>query len=349
MAFDVTKKEKFRSLAFIERDLADLHIHVGASVSPHIMWSIAHQQGLRLPTRNYWEFLELVTVSPKRVSSIDDYLSILHKWTEKIQSSPHAMERSVYEIISKEYRGSNVTRIEIRFNPMKRNLGGERDLDHIIHASLRGLDQACLEYSCEAALIFCLARESTFEQNSIIVDKAIKYRDRGVVGIDIAGPEQGPLEKDAVLLERYAALFARARNAGLKITLHTGETPHTGPEGVIAAVKRLRPDRIGHGIQAALSDEALRLLREEGTVLEVCPSSNLWCKTVDGIEGLRTTFRRLVAERVRFTVNTDGTYLLKTNLLNEFKLLHENRILDEGEIQGAIETAWNASFLASSS
>jgi len=344
VSFDVTKKEKLRSLAFIESELTDLHIHVGASVAPHVMWSIAHQQGLRLPVRNYWDFLSLITVSEK-ISSVDDYLKILHTWTEKIQSSPAAMERCVYEIIGKEYRGSNVTRIELRFNPMKRNLGGERDLDHIIHASLRGMDQATLEYGCEAGLIFCLAREFDLELNEIIVEKAIKYRPRGVVAIDVAGPEHEPWEKDAAILEAYAKLFRRAREAGLKITMHTGETPATGPEGVIAAVRALRPDRIGHGVQAAKSVEAMRILREEGVTLEICPSSNLWCHTLAGMNDLRQTIAAIGAARVPFTINTDGTYLLRTNLLNELKLLYEERILDEAGINAAIKRSWEASFI----
>jgi adenosine deaminase len=150
------------------RPLCDLHIHIGASVAPHILWSIAHDQGFKLPVKDYWEFVELVTVNPRKVRSLEDYLSILHDWTERIQSSPRAIERSVYEIIGKEFRGSRVTQIELRFNPMKRNLGGERDLDHIIHAAIRGMDRACLEYGIRAGLIFCLAREFSADLNEII-------------------------------------------------------------------------------------------------------------------------------------------------------------------------------------
>src|SRR5262245_49727515 len=135
------------------RDLIDLHIHVGGAVAPHILWSIAHQQGYKLPVRSYWEFVELVTARGDKVKSLEDYLAILHRWTEKIQSSPAAIERSVYEIIGKEYRGSRVTQLELRFNPMKRNEGGERDLDHIIHAAIRGMDRASLEYGVKTCLI----------------------------------------------------------------------------------------------------------------------------------------------------------------------------------------------------
>ena len=91
-----------------------------------------------------------------------------------------AIERSVYEVIGKEYRGSRVTQIELRFNPMKRNLGGERDLDHIIHAALRGMDRATLEYGSRVGLIFCLAREFPFELNEILVRKAARYRAQSV-------------------------------------------------------------------------------------------------------------------------------------------------------------------------
>ena len=149
----------------------------------------------------------MVTVDPNKCSGLDDYLRILHEWTERIQSSPAAVERSVYEIIGKEYRGSRVEQIELRFNPMKRNQRGRRDLDHIIHAALRGMDRACLEYGVKAGLIFCLAREFEAEQNQKIVRKAIQYRDRGVVGVDLAGTETKTIElTDAV--EQYAAIFA---------------------------------------------------------------------------------------------------------------------------------------------
>ena len=163
------------------RDLIDLHIHVGGAVAPHILWSIAHSQGFKLPVKSYFEFVELITSHPDKVTSLEEYLKIMHTWTEKIQSSPGAIERSIYEVIGKEYRGSNVSQIELRFNPMKRNLHSELDLDHIIHAALRGMDRAVLEYGVRACLIFCLAREFDHKLNSIIVEKAIKYKSRGVL------------------------------------------------------------------------------------------------------------------------------------------------------------------------
>ena len=325
-------------------ELCDLHIHVGAAVAPHILWAIAHDQGFKLPVSTYWEFRDLVTARPDTVASLGDYLAILHQWTEKIQSSPSAIERSIYEIIGKEFRSSSVTMIELRFNSMKRNLEGERDLDHIIHAALRGMDRACLEYGVRAGLIFCLAREFPLALNEILVKKAVKYRSRGVVGIDLAGPETHALELGAEV-EGYRELFARARAAGLGTTVHTGETSHTSVAGVLAVMEKLTPSRIGHGVAAAASPEAVRKLAETGTVLEICPSSNLRTHAVADLADLGRALRTFDEGGVRFTINTDGPYLLNTHLRHEFEMLVDGKILTEAQIERCIAVAQAATFL----
>jgi adenosine deaminase len=325
-------------------ELADLHIHVGAAVAPHILWSIAHEQGFKLPVQSYWEFCDLVSARPDKVTSQDDYLAILHQWTEKIQSSPAAIERSVHAIIGKEFRSSRVTLLELRFNPMKRNLGGERDLDHIIHAALRGMDRATLEYGSRVGFIFCLAREFPFELNEILVKKAIRYRSRGVVGIDLAGSENDTIELGPQV-EAYQDLFDRARAAGLGITVHTGETPITDAPGMLAVLERWRPSRIGHGIAAANSEEVMRKLVEQNVVLEVCPSSNLRTRVVAGLPQLGQVLKRFDQHGVRYTINTDGPYLLDTHLRQEFDLLLAGGVLTQAGARRCIETARAATFI----
>lgn len=325
--------------------LCDLHIHVGASVAPHIMWSIAHQQGFKLPVKDYWEFVDLITVNPRKVKTLDDYLRILHEWTERIQSSPAAIERAVYEIIGKEYRGSRVEQIEVRFNPMKRNLGGQRDLDHIIHAALRGMDRAMLEYGVKAGLIFCLAREFEPDLNEVICEKAIKYQNRGVIGIDLAGTEKNAVELNDSA-SKYARIFEQARAAGLGTTVHTGETKNTAGEGVIAVVEKLKPDRIGHGIRAAYNEAALEKLAAAGTVLEICPTSNLHTRAVRHLEEFKFILGTFLEAGVPFTINTDGTYLCSTSLQREFRLMTESEILTPAEAEKARQRAFDASFIS---
>ena len=172
--------------------LAELHTHLGGSVASDIMWSLAHEQGISLPVKDYWGFDALVTVSdPRGVESLDELDAIYH-WTELIQSSPLAVERSVHAAIAGAYRSQRITTLEVRFNPMKRNRGGERDLDHIILAATRGLDLARLEYpQVRAGLILMMDRTFDARQNEVIVDKAVRWASRGVVGVDIAGTAAG--------------------------------------------------------------------------------------------------------------------------------------------------------------
>jgi adenosine deaminase len=301
------------------------------------MWGIAHAQGIRLPTKDYWAFRDLITVGRRR-RSFEAYLALFH-WTELIQSSPTAVERSVYEVIGGAYRKNNITRLELRFNPMKRNRGGEQDLDHIIAAAVRGMDRAVLEYpQVRAGLIFCLDRGFSYDLNEIIAAKAIAWRDRGVVAVDIAGPVE-----PAFSFADYRDLFTQVRRAGLGVTVHAGETG--GPEEVREAVEALEPERIGHGISSIRDPWVMGMLRERGIVLEVCPSSNLNTRVVRNVAELRTILRALVDNEVRFALSTDGPEMLRSYLRDEIALLLRHEILSFDEIERTLETARDAAFL----
>src|SRR5438045_7904556 len=169
-------------------ELTELHVHLGGAVDPAAMWAIAHDQGIRLPTKDYWEFVDLITVRKQSKKSFEDFLALYH-WTELIQSSPLAVEQSVYEVVGGAYRKANITTLELRYNPMKRNRGGERGLDQLLNESIRGLDRAHRDLTLNAGLIFCLDRTFDHRMNEIVVEKAIQYRKRGVIAIDIAGPK----------------------------------------------------------------------------------------------------------------------------------------------------------------
>ena len=318
--------------------LTELHCHLGGAVAPAIMWGIAHSQGIRLPTKDYWEFRELITVSARRGRSFDGYLQLFH-WTELIQTSPLAVERSTYEVIGGAYRKNNVTTMELRFNPMKRNRGGEQDLDHIISAAIRGMDRAMLEYPVAPGLILCLDRAFPYALNEIIAEKAIAYMPRGVVGIDIAGPES-----DDFRPADYKRLFDRCRRKGLGITVHTGES---GPvEEIAEVIEQLEPSRIGHGVKAAFDPRTMAMIRERGITLEVCPTSNLNTRVVSGWDEFRWIFDTFRRNGVKFTINTDGPEMLRTYIRDELSTLGRLGILSVEEQARSAEWARQASFVA---
>ncbi len=323
------------------RGLAELHTHLGGSVDPAVMWTMAHEQGIALPVKDFWDFVELVTVDPRGVEGLPQ-LDAIYQWTELIQSSPLAVERSVHGAIGGAYRKQNITTLEVRFNPMKRNRGGERDLDHIIMAAARGLDLASLEYpQVRAGLILMMDRTFTQDQNEIIIEKAIRYRSRGIVGVDIAGPRPAPGHYP---YRDLAPLIETARDAGLGVTIHVGEEGETGGAEIDEVVEYLRPERIGHGILAAQNEATMTALREAGTILELCPSSNLLTRALPDEEAVRDTFRTFVDRGVRFTVATDGPEMMRTHLRDELSLLLRVGALTEDEARAANELGHESAF-----
>ncbi|MGH3028652.1 MAG: adenosine deaminase, partial [Gaiellaceae bacterium] len=243
------------------------------------------------------------------------------------------------------YRSQGITTLELRFNPMKRNRGGERDLDHIIMAAIRGLDRASLEYpQVRAGLILMMDRTFTYEQNEVIVHKAIRYAPRGIVGIDIAGPR--PVRGEPYPYRELAPLIEEAREAGLGVTIHVGE--EGGEHGIAEireVVETLRPDRIGHGILAAREPELMAALAAAGIVLEICPTSNLLTKALPDEAAIRQTLRAFVEHGVAFTIATDGPEMMRTHLRDELELLLRIGALDEDELHEANTRGHEASFV----
>jgi adenosine deaminase len=324
--------------------LAELHTHLGGSVSSDILWSLAHEQGIALPVKDYWEFDRLVTIADPRGVADLNALDAIYHWTELIQSSPIAVERSVHAAIGGAYRSQGITTLELRFNPMKRNRGGERDLDHIILAAIRGLDLASLEYpQVNAGLILMMDRTFSQEMNSVIVDKAIRWAPRGICGIDVAGPRPHGVRYPYRDLQ---PLVEEAREAGLGVTIHVGEEGgDAGIEEIGEVIETLRPDRIGHGILAARDPELMETLRSTEIVLEICPTSNLLTKALESEEAVRETFRAFTDNGVLFTIATDGPEMMRTHLRDEFELLVRIGALEREQLPIANERGHAAAFV----
>ncbi|TAJ13118.1 adenosine deaminase [Patescibacteria group bacterium] len=320
----------------------ELHAHLGSSVDPVILWTIAHQRGIKLPSKDYWDFEKMITMAPdERNTTLEEMDSKYFEWTERIQSSPEGLEVAVHSVIGGGYRKCNIVVQELRFNPMRRNRSGERDLDHIILASIRGLQRSLLEYpQVKAGIIFSMDRRFSYGQNEIILQKAIKYAKDGVVGVDIAGPYVAEFS-----MESHAPLFAEAKSAGLGVTIHTGE------EGSIDemryVVSTIKPNRIGHGILAAKDPDFLGELRESGITLELCPTSNLKNSILKDVSELRATIRAFADSGVKFTINTDGPEMYQSNLAEEEAFLLKENILSQAEIDQATAWAFDATFVRS--
>ena len=319
---------------------AELHTHLGSSVDPPLLWDIAHRQGIKLPSKNYWDFEDMITMtgSEKNRNLNEMHFHFFH-WTELIQSSPEAVEESVKSVIGGGYRACNLVLQELRFNPMKRNRGGERDLDHIIMSSVWGLDKATLEYpQVKAGIILMMDRMLSFKQNEIILKKAIKYKPQGIIGIDLAGPSRKTFS-----IKQHAPLFHLARKAGLGTTIHTGEEGRIDEMRFVVA--EIKPDRIGHGILSYRDPQLLKEVAKKKITLEICPTSNLRNSVLKNAAEIKAALRAFLRHKIKFTINTDGPEMYRTNIYEEQEFLHREKILTEKEIARCTRWAFDASFI----
>ena len=316
-------------------DLTDLHQHLGFSSTPYFLWELAHEQGIRIDKKSYNKFIESITVT--KTTTQREYHHLFDV-TQKIQSSPYAVERAFHNAISYTHRKANVGLIEIRFNPMRRNKAGEHDLDKIILSACIGLKKACLEYPVKAGIIIETDRRFSKKLNEILIEKAIDFKGMGVVGVDLSGPVNRAFK--VTDLERS---YKKARKAGLGLTFHSGETTDTSEMDEV--IRRMNPQRIGHGVRAAYDQKMMKLLRDKKIVLEICPSSNIATKILKDLKDVKMVLEEFKKNKVAFTINSDCPTLININVRSEYKMLMDNGILSVEDVQNIKNIARAASFI----
>ena len=171
-----------------------------------------------------------------------------------------------------------------------------------------------------------------------VVEKAIQFKSRNVVGIGIGGDERrGPAE-------HFGDVYAYARNAGLRLTAHAGET--TGADCVRASLDVLHAERIGHGLNA-IHDRALveRLAREQIPV-EICITSNIRTGCCGSLES--HPVRKLFDAGVLITLNTDDPAMFRTSLAREYQLAQTAFGFTDPELRQLAQNSFRASFLPDS-
>ena len=329
-----------------EEDLAELHAHLGGGVDAVTMWELAHEQGIKLPHRDYWEFAAATNVAGGTAGL--EGLDAVYHLTELIQSSPEAVFRSVRGMLAGAYRAQRITTHEVRFNPAKRNRGGERDLDAIVLAAAHALDRAVLEYPIRAGLVLMMDRAFPPELNAAVVERAVRFRHRGVVGIDIGGPRPHGTRAPWPY-EELRPLVDRARDAGLGVTVHAGEEGVGAPDPrpFVEEMHRaldLGVDRIGHGIIAAMDPGLLERVAESRVVLELCPTSNLRTGAIRSEDQLAEIVHGLAAAGVRLVIATDGPEMVGTRLRAEYQLLVRLGALTREQARAANALAHEVSF-----
>ncbi|MDD2591656.1 MAG: adenosine deaminase [Erysipelotrichaceae bacterium] len=286
----------------------DLHFHLDGSMLPELAWELAKERNLKLPADNLEDFREFIVLTSD-CESVYDYLERFEMPTMILQDKD-ALTRTAYHII-KHVAKQGLVYAEIRFAPQLHTQKGLSQKDSV-EAVLEGVRKATSETpTIKIGIILCcmiapdnINREANFETVSL----AKEFYGKGVVGLDLAGPE------GFVPMKEYAELFKEYRAAGYPLTIHAGDCD--GPASVNEALN-FKPTRIGHGHHVYDDPKVVQRVIDENITLEVCITSNIQCKTQPSYK--EHPIKKLYDMGVRVTLNTDNMILSNVTLDYEYE------------------------------
>ena len=309
----------------------EIHIHLEGSIRTQTIIDIAREHNLSLPTYDAAEMDQHVKV----YDQLRDLRTVLEAFAifQNSITSPQVVERIAWELFEDAAR-QNVRLFEVRFSPDWAFHGHGLDWDECLDALLRAKERAEREFDMAIGYIAITSRSMGPESCIKTVDWAIRQREH-ILGVDLADAE------DMYPIQDFAAPILKAREAGLKVTVHSGED--TPASSVVETIRTVHPERIGHGIHIIEDMKAVELVIEQGITLEVNPWSNYLTNSVRTIE--EHPLKKLFDLGVKVTVNSDDPEVLETNLNNEYRIAHEVLGMSMADIQTCNIYACAASFL----
>jgi adenosine deaminase len=312
----------------------DLHRHLEAAVDPSDLPAFIRKHKVDLPCDH--EQLRSLLLFSARPGNLAAFLEPFARHIHKFFISEAAIKDFTKLCIRRAAREA-LSYLELRFSPWYMSgvyVGSERiSPEAIVSAVCEARDEAASEYPVLVGLILIVGRELDIAKGHRVIDLAINHRAQ-ICGVDLAGNEH---EFPPHL---FTNVFARAREAGIPITIHAGETGSA--ENIRCAVDQLGATRIGHGIAAVTDPSVIALLIERGIVLETCPTSNWLTGAVAG-DPTNHPLMRLHRAGVKVTINTDDPLLQDSWLaddINQAEALGANA----DDVATFMTTARNAAF-----
>jgi aminodeoxyfutalosine deaminase len=300
----------------------ELHVHLEGTVRAPTLLEIARRNDYPLPAdtvagladlyrfRDFRHFIEVWILTTNALQRAEDFRQVVVDYAA--EAAEHG---AVY--------------LEGIFSPAERVRRG-CTWQEIYEGFCDGADAARELHGVEIRLTPDIPRGFTMDEARATVEWAARYRDRGVVGVGLGGLEaEYPPEP-------YADVFAQAKSLGLGSVPHAGEV--AGAASVRGALEALGADRLRHGIRAEEDPGLVRELAGRGTVLDVCPLSNLRTGAVASLED--HPLPRLVAAGVRCSISTDDPAMFDTDLTRDYEAAAsfglEPRSFYEAGVAGAL-------------
>ena len=304
---------------------AELHVHVEGAASPDLIRRIAARNRVPVPDgvftedgkfrwKDFLDFLNTYDAATSVIRTGEDYRDIVYEYLVKC-----AAEGAIYvELTASADHAADV---------------GISDEEHLA-ALAQGIDDARDETGIEGRIVMSCVRHFGAEKAREVARRTVEGPHPYVTGFGMGGDEAG------FPPEQFAGAFSIAREAGLGLTVHAGEW--AGPESVRGGLA-LGVSRIGHGVRASEDSELVRELADKGTVLEVCPTSNVALGLYPSYE--EHPLPALRAAGVAVTLGSDDPPYWDASIGGEYAVAAERMGFDEEALREVTRTALRAAFV----
>jgi len=306
----------------------DLHCHLDGSMRLSTILELAAKEKVKLPASDEAGLARAIHMG-ETCSSLEDYL-VAFDVTCSVLQTEEALYRAAYEL-AVDAANENVRYIEVRYAPVLHQQRGLK-LTTVVDSVLEGLRAAKHEKRIKYGVILCGIRHMSPETSLRLAELCVAYKNRGVVGFDLAGAEANFPAKEA---------FQLILKNNVNCTAHAGEA--YGPESIAQALHALGSHRIGHGVRLREDGDLLNYVNDHRIPIECCLSSNVQTRAVTGLKSHPLKF--YFDYGLRVTINTDNRLITNTTVTKEYLLAHQSLGLSLEDLTTIIVSGFKSAFL----
>lgn len=286
----------------------ELHCHLDGSLRVPSMIDQAEKDKISLPTTDPEELHKILSMGKKR-GSLQEYIDRFELTLRTLQTY-ESLVRAAYEL-AEDAASENVRYIEIRYSPILHIRHGMTPQESV-EAVRKGLRRAEKNFNIRCGIIICGMRNISPEVSLKLADLAVQFKNKGVVGFDLAGVEENFPAK------HHREAFYIILNNNINATIHAGEA--FGPESIHQAIHYCGAHRIGHGTRLKEDPDLMQYVNDHRITLEACLTSNYHTRSVRSLKHHPARIYHNLGLRV--TLNTDSRLISNTTLSEELMLAH---------------------------
>ncbi|KAJ6004646.1 adenosine deaminase [Penicillium herquei] len=287
------------------------HIHLEGALTPELVFFLARKNNVALPDLPHYQSPEALAARYDRFDNLDDFLNIHYANMSVLITEDDFYELAWSYVLAAHADG--VHHAEVFFDPQS-HTSRDVPIASVTRGYKRAFDRAESEFGITSRLIMCFLRHLPVASAEATFDSANELiRDGSIHGVGLDSSEVG------FPPELFTKVFQKAKEAGLRRTAHGGE------EGDVSyirgALESLSAERIDHGIRLAEDQELLKEIAAKGTLLTICPLSNVYLRTAKSVASL--PLREFLDSGVQFSLNSDDPAYFGGGILKNYCAVQE--------------------------